>query len=77
MWLAMAIIGTLFVTMALGGSMTSWGTQITARAGVAAVLVTIALGILLSVIPILRYANGVRHLRDRRQINHKRDMPYS
>ena len=75
-WLATAIVGTLVVIMAYGGTMTSWGTKTSTRAGVASVLVGIALGCLMSVVPILRYANGVRHLQDQRQINHKRNLPY-
>ena len=75
-WLATAIIGALFVFMALGGTMTSWGMQISTHAGVGAVLVSLALGALMSVVPILHYGIGVRHLRDQRQINHNRDFPY-
>jgi hypothetical protein len=75
-WMATAIIGTLFVAMAYGGTMTSWGMQTSTRAGVGAVLVTVALGIFLSGIPIIRYCKGVRHLRDTTQINHKRNLPY-
>jgi membrane protein YdbS with pleckstrin-like domain len=75
-WFATAIIGALVVIMAFGGTMTSWGTATSTRAGVASVLVVIALGCILSAIPVLRYANGVHHLHDHRQINHKRNLPY-
>ncbi|MGH7175416.1 MAG: hypothetical protein ACREGR_03610 [Minisyncoccia bacterium] len=74
-WLAVILIGGLLEVLAYGGTLTSWGTQADSHAGFATAVVAICTGLVLSLIPMIRYRLRLRGINGEIPINHKRRDP--